>query len=224
MVDARDLKSLELTLVRVQVPLWVPKRNQGLTNNLRIVRGSFFCAFFKSCPTPVPPIFSKATFSISAMKPITALFSRALRHVLGTSYTSSINITKRGCMTSKIKPSQRGKGRVEYLGLAKEIETNLLAGHTRRAIHDYLISDGRMTISYQRFCHYVARYSPHCASTPEQSTQLPAIPGTPAVRTASAPLVPLSGGGPNAGQPDNKSFVHENIVTKKVLNEELIGK
>nr|WP_275406860.1 TraK family protein [Desulfovibrio sp. JC010] len=147
-----------------------------------------------------------------------------MRLVQDAFYTSSINITKRGCMTSKIKPSQRGKGRVEYLGLVKEIEQNLLAGHTRRAIHDHLRSGGRMTISYQRFCHYVALYSPHCLPADTATTSSPAITGTPAVRTVSVPLVPLNGGGPHAGPTDeNPAFVHENKVTEKELKEDLIG-
>ncbi|WP_324292746.1 TraK family protein [Maridesulfovibrio sp.] len=208
--------------MRVQLPLWVPKRNQGLTNNLRIVCESFFCVIFRSCPTPVPPFFSKATFSTSTVIPVTALFSCVLRHVQDAFYTSSITITKRGCMTSKIKPSQRGKGRVEYLGLVKEIEANLLAGHTRRAIHDHLKSDGRMTISYQRFCHYVTHYSPHCLPASELD-QSPAITGTPAVRTVSALPVPLRGDGPHAGHPDNDSkFSFKKKVTQEDLETDLV--
>ncbi|WP_342626821.1 TraK family protein [Maridesulfovibrio salexigens] len=199
-------------------------QNQGLTNYITTVGESSFYANHWGCPTPVPPFSNKAIFPINAMMPITALFSRALRHIQDTVYPLSINITKSGCMTSKIKPSQRGKGRVEYLGLVKEIEQNLLAGHTRKAVHDHLTSDGRMTISYQRFCHYVALYSPHCSPASMTNTQAPAITGTPAVRTVSAPLVPLNGGGPHAGHPENDlAFIHEKNVTDEKLDE-LIGK
>ncbi len=44
LVDARDLKSLELTLVRVQVPLWVPKKLRVSEQSSQIVRKPFFCA------------------------------------------------------------------------------------------------------------------------------------------------------------------------------------
>ena len=162
MVDARDLKSLGFTAVRVQVPLWVPQENQGFTSNFRIVCGPFFCAIFQSCPTPVPPFSSKETVSNDTIMQIIALLTRTQRHALVSTYTSSIHKTKRGCMTSKIVPSQRGKGRVEYLGLIKDIEQNLLAGHTKKAIHCHLVAEGKITISYQRFCHYVKQYSPHC--------------------------------------------------------------
>lgn len=112
-------------------------------------------------------------------------------------------------MTSKIKPSQRGKGRVEYLGLVKEIEQNLLAGHTRRAVHDHLTSDGRMTISYQRFCHYVTLYSPHCSLkdiTPKHA----------ALQSASAlPVTKRVSSIPE----ENQKFSHENNPSKESIKK-----
>ncbi|WP_432737284.1 TraK family protein [Maridesulfovibrio sp. FT414] len=153
-----------------------------------------------------------------------AVFSRALRIAQVTLYTSFLNKTKRGCMTSEITPSQRGKGRVEYLSLAKDIEKNLLAGHTKRAIHAHLVNEGRMTISYQRFCHYVKTYSPHCIPAGKVSTPSPST-GVPAIRTVSATRkLPSGGDGSPALQQDGKViFVHDNNVTKKELDEKLIG-
>ncbi|WP_320008151.1 TraK family protein [Maridesulfovibrio sp.] len=114
----------------------------------------------------------------------------------------------------------KGFARVEFLANIKTIKELTQQGYTKKAIYEQLHGEGKVSMTYIHFC----RFDPFTGQSLRSRNSSPAIPGTPAVRTASAPLVPLSGGGPNAGHPDNKAFVHENKVTKKVLNEKLIGK
>ncbi|WP_280141306.1 TraK family protein [Maridesulfovibrio ferrireducens] len=148
--------------MRVQVPLWVPRLNQGFTCNLTIACGPFFYAIFLICPTPVPPISNKTPFQTTATALTAALFSCVQRHISPSTYISFINKTKRSDMISKITPSKNGIGRVQYLSLKADIESNLIAGHTRIAIHNHYADQGKITFSYKRFCHYVNRYSSHC--------------------------------------------------------------
>lgn len=50
----------------------------------------------------------------------------------------------------------RGFARVEFIANQPEILEQLRKGHTRRAVYDELASKGKITMSYQRFCHYVS--------------------------------------------------------------------
>ena len=175
MVDARDLKSLGLRSVRVQVSFWVPRLNQGFTNNFRIVCRPFFYVIFWSCPTPVPPFSSKNPLHIAATVLTAALFSCVQRRFLTFIYLFLINKSKRVSMTPLIDPSKRGVGRVQYLSLKIDVEKHLFAGHTRIAVYNHFRKNGMITISYSRFCYYVSHYSSNCLQKNQDSTPSPIL-------------------------------------------------
>ncbi|WP_031483913.1 TraK family protein [Maridesulfovibrio frigidus] len=91
-------------------------------------------------------------------------------------------------MISKITPSVHGIGRVQYLALKADIEANLIAGHTRIAIHNHYAEQGKITFSYKRFCYYVSHYSSTCMQKNQDSKPSPILSATSLPANTNSPV------------------------------------
>lgn len=82
----------------------------------------------------------------------------------------------------------RNVGRIELLAVQDKVKSLLEAGYDRKKIHDRLIEEGNITMSYPTFCYQVKQLlsltapvaaSPTAVQRPKATTQAKADPSEP---------------------------------------------
>ena len=71
----------------------------------------------------------------------------------------------------KNKRIGRNIGRIELLTVRKKVETMLTAGYDRKKIHDQLLEEGSVSMSYQTFCYQLKRLADIIPATSADAAQ-----------------------------------------------------